>query len=370
MDALSGPGAVFAAASDAAGAAVEQLLKRLGRCARSKFPFGNPISIEQRHVDIAVHMPYWVAEKTDGVRVCLLFTRTRTPEREECCVLMDRMGRLFGVPIKCDAALFDGSLFDAELVARPAPYNDYVVLVFDVACVDGDADAGTDALSVRLQTIAATFPSLATFDGEADRDSCDDAAACSSDPDAALTLHGQAVQALTDRGYAACTHANVRILAKSMRRLGDVADQDEVLAQRCWASDGFVLTPDLEPASAPGTAWSTYKVKAAHTMDLLWDGLALWYGSAEEMLRVDTLQVEGCSAKVVVAPDFPTNHPCGTILEVLPLLRADGDVQLSFVATRRDRDVPNNAVCVAGTLASVRDSITLNSILERRRQRT
>ncbi len=365
--------------------AVTHLLRKLGRHSRAGYPFGNPVSIEKKHVSVVTNpaFPYWVAEKTDGVRVALVCTRLND---KECCYLMDRLGRLFAFPIQADRRMFDGSLFDAELViphrasctgregddddeddddargsnerATPPPF---VILVFDVASIEGDADAGKEFLTNRLRTLHATFPNAF------------------SDV-ATPTLR----DAMANKGFVVSLHPDVVILAKHMRLVGSSkwltpsaapVDTDgsrrelEFAGPGTYSSpsvsgldlphDGYILTPDKQPACSYGMAPMVFKIKNTHTMDLLWDG-ALWYGDGEELYRMDTL---GESRKFEIVA-FPAHVPSESIVEVSPSPSADNTaILLTYVGIRTDRSTPNNAVCVRGSIASMDDAVTLDAIL-------
>lgn len=327
---------LFVAAPEAAIADVRAFLTRYSRAGVQPYPFGNPVSIERRHVPEVRAMAYWATEKTDGVRVCILMTRTAAPTTPQVDVayLMDRTGRLYGFPVSCVGSFFDGTLLDAELVYKPA-LGQHVLYVFDVAVIDG-VDVSSDPLSARLQTIREAVPSGMLMDDAARR------------------------TALFER-FLLCTKAGVHILSKTMYQLPSQAPQLlAALPGLGHASDGFVLTPEHEPASRPGTAWSVYKIKTTHTMDLQWTSGRLWYGNAADLHPLDSI----IGAPAVIQPlAEPLPVLDFTIVEMAPRLQPDGSFKLEFQQARPDRDAPNNLTCVLRTLQSALDAVQLSDFM-------
>jgi hypothetical protein len=344
------------------------------------------VSIETRHIPLVTNpaFPYWVAEKTDGVRVALICTKLQR-DGVECCFLMDRLGRLFAFPLRADKLIFNDSVFDAELVVPRTPAHEaggdvqcatpsYVVLVFDVACLEGDADVARRDLSQRLLAIHTTFPGAYK----------DVATPEAQDKQAAI-------------GMVTSLHPDTIILAKNMRMItstswlkptgigstdapsdaacaAHVESEEDALARlsapTMYSSpsqsgldlphDGYVLTPDKQPACAPGTADTVLKIKTTHTMDLLWDGKGLWYGDGDELFSMDVLG----ERRAFQLHGFPAYTPTDSIVEVAPTVSPDGNtITLTYMGVRLDRSAPNNAVCVLGSIASMDDAVTLDLLL-------
>ena len=51
-------------------------LQACGRPGINKYPFGNPVSVESCHLSMFSKVPYLVADKSDGVRACLLMAHS------------------------------------------------------------------------------------------------------------------------------------------------------------------------------------------------------------------------------------------------------------------------------------------------------
>lgn len=324
--------ATLQAAPPQAAEELKGLFRRAGRATRHGYPFGNPVSIEKSHVDWVRHSPYKAAVKTDGVRVCLAFTKSHagTP----VSYVMTRKGSVFGLPVLCAGELFNGSFFDAELVrTRDGQHHMYV---FDVAMSDGDVTVEKDCLDDRLELIRGTFPSTPVGNEQTRRN-------------------------LIREGYVFVNLPGVHALSKPMF---DVATElDKLIAFAAaldHAHDGYVLTPSRAPTARPGTAWDVLKIKDKHTLDLQWDGHEGWFGSGDELFPAH--YIDDPVRVVLDVASFKDVSP-GDIVECVPRLR-DGDavVELAALQVRKDAVAPNQALCVQRTLRSVMDAVTLEDV--------
>jgi len=331
-------------APDSARTAVGALLRSIGRAGRHTYPFGNPVSIERTHVPVVKQLPYWVAEKTDGMRMALICTRS--PDTTQAVsYVMDRVGRLYGIPVLAPRQIFDGSLFDAELVFEPAVHG-YKLYIFDVAMLRGSADIAKRPTSDRLAAIHAIFskadvvPTLTAND---------------DDNRAAALLSGKML----------CARPDVALVAKPMFRTSDAQALAASVATLAHATDGYILTPEGEGASDPGVAWTTFKIKTCHTIDLLWSAGMLWYGEGETLFPISDLRLDGLAA----TPSFHAVEYSGIegcIVEASPIASSSAagtTLTLAFVKTRPDREAPNNAVCVSRTLKSALDAVVLEDVM-------
>lgn len=326
---------------DAAGSATA-LLMAMSRKSRSGYPFGNPVSIERSHVEAVRSTEYWIAEKSDGIRVALCLTKT--PAGECLSFLMDRTGKLYGFPVACVKSYYSNSLFDAELV-WDAALGQHVLLVFDVGGVAGDHAVSRQPFSTRMKVLQDCFPSAAAQ------------LAAGSDPAARTDLlKRKAILSMLPK---------VTLLSKAAARLRDVASAEDLRradAGRTHASDGFILTPENEGAPPPGTAWKTLKLKTTHTVDLLWDRDDLWYGEYDQLHTIGTLPLTDLPPVSFERSSF-ASVPRGAVVEISPELRGDGSaIELTFKQTRPDKDTPNNIVTVTKTLKSVGDGVVLDDL--------
>lgn len=97
-----------------------------------RFPGPNPCSLERSNLASLTPGNYWLCEKTDGTRVLLAFL---TYEGVKAAFVVTRAWNVYAVGIRCcPKVLFQGSLFDGELVHRR---GQWVWLGFDAMMVAG-----------------------------------------------------------------------------------------------------------------------------------------------------------------------------------------------------------------------------------------
>ena len=291
---------------------IAPVLRRAGRYSPKAYPFGNPVSVERCHIPIILARKYWITEKTDGTRVCLIFTET--DKGVATSLLLDRVGNVYGFPVSCDSELFRGSVFDAELVQ--VDNGVYAMYIFDVAMLEGEVLGAGVPLSERLELIADV-------------------------------VHH------TDVGI-----PNLTLHAKRMFPLQDMDAFKMHCAANGHVSDGYILTPDKDQAPLPGTAWSVFKIKTSHTIDLQWVDGVLWYGSGDELLRVDGLPDWSVRLESDMKP-----YASGSIIEFDVCISEDGKtLLLRAKCARPDKTAPNNALCLVRTVGSIRDAVTLADV--------
>jgi hypothetical protein len=357
--------AAHAAPADAAHAA-NVCLMRYGRgrgggggggnhSAAARYPFGNPVSIEREHVAHVRMTPYWVAEKSDGVRVALVLTRTpgaRTP----VAVLLGRDDAASLLEVTCHAHFFNDSVFDAELV----PYGGggggpdaLLLLVFDAAVLAGDASVAHLPLSERRAVLDAVLPSQVVGDAAARATAVAELRIVAAD--AAVHVVAQPMLPLFGPRY------------RRDAALDDVAALHAALRH---ASDGYILTPEDAPAALPGTAPAVFKLKTVHTLDLRWNAGELWYASGD-----DDFPLHGIAAAAPFLAAARTADALwarlrdvapGAVVEVgvhVGGVGGDAAVYLSFERVRVDRAGPNQTLCATRTFASARDAVTLADVL-------
>jgi hypothetical protein len=296
--------------------AIRALCTHCARPHTTTYPFGNPVSAERSHMDILAKVPYLVADKSDGVRVCVLFG---CHQGVYVAALQDRTGRLYGVEVSADAALFQGTMLDAELVRTGQGV--YALLVFDACCIAGSRQVEHMPLTDRLEALrTCTTPEFLRF----------------ANPNLSLS-----VKPMFDV-------LNTKALEAHLRGLP-------------YETDGFILTPDQEPASGPGTAPGILKLKTHHTLDFMWMNNMLWFGDTKDLFPVASVQLAFEPAQLVAVPP-------GAIVEMTPQTDRHGNVvMLHYCQTRPDKDTPNGYITVTRTLHSIRDNVTLAEVVAARR---
>ena len=287
----------------------------LVQCGRptSRYPFGNPVSIEKTHMSILSTCPYLVADKSDGVRVCIVL---HSEKNTRCAVLIDRKGLAFGLPLEADAVFFKGTVLDAELVRTHS--GQYSILVFDACTLAGFQGIEHQPLSERLASLHSALGSMS------------------------VQVPGWSIRTkpmfAVDAAGAAALETHIQALP--------------------YATDGYILTPNNEPACQPGTASQILKIKTCHTIDFMWSGGMLWFGDQKELFPVSNLSIQFDAQQL-----RPLRN--GVIVEMSPQKDKDGTVaMLHFLQERPDKDTPNSYVTVHRTLQSIEDSVTLDAVVQ------
>lgn len=115
----------------------EALLKTLcsmwGIAQTERFPGATCISIEREHFVDLQAFKYWVCEKTDGIRylmMCVVYKDLNL------ITLINRNFEIFLLGISIPTVLFQGTIFDGELVLNKKTGR-VEFLVFDVVCISG-----------------------------------------------------------------------------------------------------------------------------------------------------------------------------------------------------------------------------------------
>jgi hypothetical protein len=102
-----------------------------GTSNKNFFPGAQPVSIERQHFPILRKNDYVVCEKTDGIRhacVCTTFSD------KKICALVDRSQNVYLLPIRVPTSMFQGSIFDGELVKdHESKWN---LMLYDCLIID------------------------------------------------------------------------------------------------------------------------------------------------------------------------------------------------------------------------------------------
>ena len=283
--------AALPAASAVVQAAVNRTLAACGRLTDRRYPFGDPVSIEASHLPLLRAKTYLVADKSDGVRAAVVLAHAGAVFYAAC---IDRRGVMRALALTADEALFDGTVLDCELVCTHAGV--YTFVVFDVACIAGDATVGSAPLRERLDALDAALVGAAIND----------------------------------------THIRVKRMF-DVRSEGCEAVFAAHAANLDYATDGAILTPNQAGAPHSGTAPAILKLKDCHTIDFQWAGGELWFGDARELFQAHTLRLR-------FFEDELRHVPFGGIVEMAPdsgVATAAALRDLHFVQARPDKSLPN-----------------------------
>lgn len=280
------------------GAAAEALRGALARLTGTpRFPGSNPCSLERADFAKLRAQPYWICEKTDGVRFLLFCT---VLDGRTVGALVDRTLTFYLLPLAhTPTAMFQGTVVDCEL-ARDRQDGSWWLLAFDayVAC---GVPLWALPFSRRMACLRRALTHYRAADG---------------DP--------------------------LRVTLKDFFPGSMVAAYRESEPDRAarWAIDGVVLTPELS-AAAPGRHAELFKLKTKHTVDFLVgdDGLSLSVFDSRK------------HAHVVVAR-LGRDAPAGAVVEC-----SFNGLTWKVVCERRDKKTANDSLTYSKTLLNMREAI-------------
>lgn len=99
----------------------------------AQFPCPQPVSIERKDFDKLKIYEYFVGVKNDGVRYIMFFTTDKT--NRKLCILCDRSLNFYTVDIVGDDSIYNGTLFDGELVRNG---DNYSYIIYDSVYMCGN----------------------------------------------------------------------------------------------------------------------------------------------------------------------------------------------------------------------------------------
>lgn len=199
-----------------------------------RFPGPNPVSLDTSHFASLRQQPYYVCEKTDGVRHAMLCCTLPAPPEVagratiNVCALIDRSLKAYLLPLHgLPKAMYQGSLLDGELAYNKA-LKRWEFLVFDAMCV-----SGVPVLNCPL-------------------------------PDRIDAVHRVL------HVYTPVPEDPVLVSVKTFipcRKLGDLDHHLDIAAKQ-YDIDGLILTPATTPV-VYGRHMGMFKLKTKHTIDFL-----------------------------------------------------------------------------------------------------
>lgn len=99
----------------------------------AQFPCPQPVSIERKDFEKLKTYEYFVGVKNDGVRYIMFFTTDKT--NRKLCILCDRSLNFYTVDIVGDDSIYNGTLFDGELVRNG---DNYSYIIYDSVYMCGN----------------------------------------------------------------------------------------------------------------------------------------------------------------------------------------------------------------------------------------
>ena len=325
-------------------------------------PCAQPVSLERRHIADISSNEYVVADKSDGVRYTLYLCNRNN---QNFAFMVDRKLSFFQVPVAGCKRLFNGSIFDGELIWVLTPHGarSQMFLVFDVVALRGDASIQREDYHRRLEAIRSIF-----------------------DLNGRLVSSPECATALAKEGKIICG-GNAHGLSFRPKACFPLEQLDTLLRQiptLPYATDGIVFTPVRE-AVCTGTAERMFKLKARHTIDLEVSNGQLWLGqggtpdTATQRVALATvgitfkyaplfaeqLEEEVCRAHRDGAPLI---IECQLLLQTEPSAPdSSNQVELHLLGVRRDKVHPNTVRTALATVTNLRENIQARELCDAQR---
>lgn len=292
----------------------DEFVHRLGELMGSKdprrFPGPNPCSLERADFRKLTSQPYWVCEKTDGIRLmCMCFT---TRDNKQVCCVVDRSMAFYLLPLRnLPTATFQGTVMDGELAFNKCE-GVWQLLCFDAYVLCG-SPIGSRPFSRRLECMRRTMTPYS--------------------PDASDAV------LLRMKDFVSLTRFDTYMDLETVKR-------------NCYDIDGLILTPEHTPPCA-GRCPDLLKLKTHHTVDflILPDGmsLAVYDTSRHEHVPVARLGLPGPSPR----------PPPGCIVECSKGSKGTWDV----VDVRRDKTTANDMLTYTKTQVNMKEAITYDDLM-------
>jgi hypothetical protein len=263
----------------------------------------NPVSLERKDFEKLKTKGYVIAEKTDGVRFIMMFTRLFG---FKVCTIIDRSMAAYLVPLKAiPRVLFQGTIFDGELTVDK--HGRKCFILFDAVVVSGVTVSQLD-LGSRL---VAMRRGLKDF-----------------------KLHPSDL---------------VELRMKAWTELSDVNAAKTKIAEasNIYHTDGVVLVPKEDPVFY-GRNFDFFKLKpqGTHTVDFI------------VMDHVGTIGVyDSRSKRDLAIGKVSGNYPIGAIVECEIVNNV-----WNVVCVRIDKKQSNDILTYEKTLLNIRENITVNEL--------
>jgi mRNA guanylyltransferase len=321
-------------------------------------PCAQPVSLERKHIPALRSGNYVVADKSDGCRYTLFFCEEKG---HNFSFLVDRKMCFYQIPVAASRRVFQGSIFDGELVTARTPQSgkSHVFLVFDVVAFRGSNAIHKQNLHKRLEVIRGAFD----LNGRV---------VTSPDEATAIAKEGKIICGGNAHGLSFRPK-----MCFPMNQMDTLVRQTHLLP---YATDGLIFTPVDEPVIV-GTAERTYKLKDMHTVDLEVNSeeLLLGQGGAPDtaVQRVPLAatgvrfqrdkQFEQALHEIntALSPEAERRHPL--IVECRLDLGEANSVKLTYVRCRPDKCHPNTVRTMLATITNLRENIQISELCNQQR---
>jgi len=288
------------------GESAVELVRKMKELALDDHPFPrlpgpNPVSIERKDFEKLSTKEYVIAEKTDGVRFIMIFTKMF---EHKICAIIDRAMNSYLLPLRSiPRVLFQGTIFDGELTIDK--FGRTCFILFDSVVISG---VTVSQLHLESRLIAM-------------RRSLKDFKMSASDP--------------------------IEIRFKSWANLADHNIKKITDAEKVYHTDGVILMPKYDPVIY-GRNFEMFKMKprGTHTIDFVVMDLKGTIGVYDPRSKRDISigKVKG-------------NYPVGNIVEC----NLTGGIW-SVIGIRKDKKQANDLLTYERTLVNIREDIQVKEL--------
>ena len=268
-----------------------------------RLPGPNPVSIERKDFEKLKTKGYVIAEKTDGVRFIMMFTRLFG---FKVCTILDRSMNAYLVPLKTiPRVLFQGTIFDGELTVDRSGRKCFIL--FDAVVVSGvtvsQLDLGSRLIAMRR--------SLKDF-----------------------KLHHQDPVELRVKTWSDLNDAK---MAKT--RISE--------AEKIYHTDGVVCIPKNDPV-VYGRNFDFFKLKpqGTHTVDFILMDNAGTIGIYDPRIKRD-----------VAIGKVPGNYQAGVVVECEIINNV-----WNVVCVRTDKKQSNDMLTYEKTMLNIRENVQVDEL--------
>lgn len=291
---------------------IRQLQKLAGLDTDRKlsFPGASPVSLERQNFKNLWNVPYWVCEKSDGIRALLMCCRI---EGKNVAVLFDRAMNPYHISMKAlPRAAYQGTLLDGELmIGRQGLTCPFSFLIFDAIIISG-IPTGYLPLPKRIANV---HQCLSVY-----------------------TPHYK---------------DTIRVFVKRFALLSNPEECRVLIANMStqYPIDGIVFTSENEPVTY-GRCYSIYKLKTHHTVDFVLEehgALSVYDPMLRKQVPVARLSDH---ARLVDVPK-------GSVVECEHVT----DELWSFLLCRKDKNTSNDILTYQKTMVNIQERVTFEEVL-------
>ncbi len=299
----------------------------------TNFPGPNPISLLPEHLPLLQPQNYLVTEKSDGVRY--LFLLSRYPQGSKAyAAFIDRAWNIYQMEVFAVASMFDGTLFDGELVLDTKTKS-LKFLVYDVIWFQG-RDVKACPLAERHALINRSFPDIEEWN----RNSHLSQASHLAREEKIILVRGQPNP--------------IFAYAKKQMLLTNFGSLTRLRLHH--ASDGFIFTP--RNAGVKDKDQPIFKYKFAPSIDTKYDGSNHFCMVEDEFVDLHKAFPE-CE---FVFSLFPAMEEKEAIVESKIEEREPGKYECIFHKWRLDKTIANQQTTIAAILREVHEHITVKQL--------